>query len=269
MQAGESPLKGIHTRGGDAAPRWLIAAPQAAQPQGAPSLSTLLLPRQTFGPWTLRSEAEHWLANCPEPEGHREGWLRKGGSRGWPVGPWAPAPGHFNQRSSVGSMSWVSSSINRKHFFLEQLTSFEPPTASLRLANKSLGRCHCPRPDAQGSSCPPVPAPVCLLLVRSRKESPAFSKAPSILLKGLRLREWKLNYGKRHSSQPCICGLRFIPLRGILYIEGPLKIYFFRKSHSFARQKERESPAPERCTEGGCQERGCRAGSPLPPRLLG
>lgn len=57
------------------------------------------------------------------------------------MGPWALAPGHFNQRSSVGSVSWVSSSINKKHFFLEQLTSSQPPAASLRLASKSLGPC--------------------------------------------------------------------------------------------------------------------------------
>lgn len=49
------------------------------------------------------------------------------------MGPWALAPGHLNRRSSVGSMSGVLSSVNKKHLFLEQLTSPEPPAASLRL----------------------------------------------------------------------------------------------------------------------------------------
>lgn len=49
------------------------------------------------------------------------------------MGPWALALGHFNRRSSVGSVSWVLSSVNKKHLFLEQLTSPEPPAASLRL----------------------------------------------------------------------------------------------------------------------------------------
>lgn len=56
--------------------------------------------RQIFRPWTLRNEAGHWLAIRLEPKRHREGGLRKGGSRG-ALG----TPAHFNHRSCIGSVS--------------------------------------------------------------------------------------------------------------------------------------------------------------------
>lgn len=101
------------------------------------------------------------------------------------MGPWALAPGHFNQRSSVGLCHGCRAQSTKSTSFLNN--SLRPRPQLL-----PLGWLTSPWGGAQGSSCPPGPAPVCLL-VRSRQESPAFSKAPSILLKGLRLWEWKLN----------------------------------------------------------------------------
>ena len=70
-------------------------------PGGAFSQHTAC-PRQIFRTWTLRNEAGNWLAICLEPKGHREGGLRKGGSRGAPG-----TPAHFNHSSSTGSVLGV------------------------------------------------------------------------------------------------------------------------------------------------------------------
>lgn len=94
-------------------------------PGGAFSQHTASL-RQIFRTWTLKNEAGHWLAICLEPKGHREGGLRKGGSRGAPG-----TPAHFNHSSSTGSVSWVLSSSSKQRFLLEQLTFFKSPLLPL------------------------------------------------------------------------------------------------------------------------------------------
>lgn len=131
----------------------------------------------------------------------------------------------------------------KQHFFLKQFTS--PP--SLRLARNSRGasaqgRCgHC----CPSSSHLAGPAPT-----QSPGQGPGgkpwspLPKGPSVLLR--RLRRWEREL---HSGRKTVLRAEFVnsdshPLKELCILGVHLR-FISSESHSFAKEKERERPAPE------------------------